>query len=486
MTEPAHLGARLPDAPRLDGWLWPPGLPVPESFVETRAGHALVRGPVPAPGCAEALVSSLRAAGRRLADRPVRQISATLAAVAGDLVRQLDDHALEEVAANAALSPAMTREVVEGIAESWTPDALDRLLRADFPDVRVLDGFVLEGGRAVRAAGPGTTLHFGSGTVPGVTVTSMIRALLVKSPVLAKPGGGDVALTVRFARALRAADPVLGTAAAVHYWPGGDPAHDDWERALLRLADQAVVYGADATIESVRARAPVSTRLVEHAHRLGVAVVDPARAPGSAAHGARAAALYDQRGCVSTHLFLVLGDRDQAARWCDELADRFASLHRTLPFAPVGAGTLSAVHQLRGRLAVKKAASGTVELWTPRDSPTPEAPCTDLDAPGWTVVLAPIEEFEPIGARTAWVVPTPDLNGCLETLAPLAPVLQSVGLAGIPEERLNESGFAEALFTVGATRIVPLSDIPFPGAEWLHDGARPLGELVRWAEARQR
>ena len=143
---------------------------------------------------------------------------------------------------------------------------------------------------------------------------------------------------------------------------------------------------------------------MEHAHRLGVAVVDPARAPGSAAHGARAAALYDQRGCVSTHLFLVLGDRDQAARWCDELADRLASLHRTLPFAPVGAGTLSAVHQLRGRLALKKAASGTVELWTPRDSPTPEAPRTDLDVPGWTVVLAPIEEFEPIGARTAWVV----------------------------------------------------------------------------------
>ena len=101
-------------------------------------------------------------------------------------------------------------------------------------------------------------------------------------------------------------------------------------------------------------------------------------------------------------------------------------------------------------------------------------------------MLAPIEEFKPIGARTAWVVPTPDLNGCLETLAPLAPVLQSVGLAGIPEERLTESGFAEALFTVGATRIVPLSDVPFPEAEWLHDGARPLGELVRWAEARQR
>lgn len=495
MTEPPLLGvppARLaghhissnrgkasadptsPDAPVLDGWLWPPELSGPDSVAEIRAGQARIRSPSPDPKCASAIVSSLQAAGRRLAELPVGQIAAKLASAAASLVRRLDDAGVREVAANAALSPEMVREAIRGMAESWTPAALDRLLRADFPDPRVLDGFVPEEGRAVRAAGGGTTLHIGSGSVPGVAATSMIRALLVKSAVLAKPGAGDVALTLRFARTLRAADPVLGAAVAVHYWPGGNLAHDGWERTLLRLVDQAVVYGADQTIESVRRRAPASTRLVEHPHRLGVAVVDPARAPGSAAAAAHAAALFDQRGCVSTHLFFLVGDKDRAARWCRELADRFADLHHALPPASAeSAAALSAIHQLRGRLAMKRAASRAVELWTPGGPPLPA---------GWTVVLAPIEEFEPVGARTAWVVPMPDPKDCLDALASMAPALQTVGVAGIPVGEADPT-FAESLFTIGATRIVPLSDVPFPAADWLHDGARPLGELVRWAEA---
>ena len=472
------LAAPGTDAPILDGWLWPPDLPRPESIATIRAGQARVRSPTPDPRYAGTLVSSLRTAAQRVADIPVRQIAATLASAAATLVRQLDGAGVREVAANAALSPEMTHEAIQGISESWTPAALDRLLRADFPDPRVLDGFVPEEGRAVRAVGGAATLHIGSGNVPGVAVTSMIRALLVKSAVLAKPGAGDVALTVRFARTLRAADPVLGTAVAVHYWPGTDPAHNGWERTLLRLVDQAVVYGTDQTIESVRARAPASTRLVEHPHRLGAAVVDPARAPGSAAAAAaRAAVLFDQRGCVSAHLFLVVGERDRAVRWCRELADRLADLHHSLPPASAqpAPGPLSAIHQLRGRLAMKRAASGTIEMWTPGN-------------PAWTVVLAPIEEFEPVGARTVWVVPVPDWRDCLAALAPMAPALQTVGVAGIPAGTTpagaSESELVESLFRAGATRIVPLAEMPFPAADWLHDGARPLGELVRWGEAR--
>ena len=513
--------ALLADAPVVDGWLWPPEAPRPDAFAETPAGQVRVRAPIPAAGLAEALLSALRAASRRLAARPVQQIATALASAGGALVRRLDDDVLREVAANAALSPAMAREVVEGVAEAWTPRALDRLLRAEFPDPRALDGFTPDGHRAVRAAAPCTTLHIGSGTVPGVTVTSMIRALLVKSAVLAKPGAGDVALSVRFAWALREADPLVGTAAAVHYWPGGDPAHDAWERALLHGADQAVVHGADAAIESVRARAPATTRLVEHSHRLGVAVVDPARAPDSAAQAARAAALCDQRGCVSAHLFLVLASQEEAARWCSALAARLADLHDALPPAAADAGTLSALHQLRGRLAMKRAASGAVQLWTPHSpSPTSREPnpararCVAgatpqlpsiRGVPGWTVVLATMEEFEPVGSRTAWVVPAPDLQACLEALGPISPALQTVGLAGTldepagapdepvsesdepvgeSDEPVGESRFVESLAALGATRIVPLSEMPFPDATWLHDGARPLGELVRWTEAR--
>lgn len=454
---------------RFPGWLWPSGLPAPGSFREAAAGGVVLRCPSPEAdvGLADLLMASLRRASVRLASLPVAEIAATLGAAAGDFVRELDDVAIRDIAANAVLSPAMTREVVKRMARSWTPQALQRLVEAEFPNPRVLDAFVREGdgSRAVRASGSGVTLVVGAGTVPGVAVSSLIRGLLVKSAVLLKPGAGDVVLTTRFVRSLLAADPLLGAAAAIQYWPGGDPAHDRWERALLRLADQAVVYGSNATIEAIRSRTPASTRLAEHPHRLGVAVVDPVRAPNSPAHAAQAVALFDQRGCVSTHIVFLLGDRDRAARWCQDLAARLDALHATLPPPAPDPNAASALHQLRGRLAIRKAASQDVRVWA-------------SEGPGWTVVLAPTELFEPTGLRTAWVVSVPNLETCVEALATLGPVLQTVGAAGVS----LDANTADALFAAGASRIVPLEEVPFPASDWLHDGNRPLGELVRWSE----
>ena len=79
------------------------------------------------------------------------------------------------------------------------------------------------------------------------------------------------------------------------------------------------------------------------------------------------------------------------------------------------------------------------------------------------------------------MVPAPDLNACLRALVPLAPILQTVGLAGIDAERVE---FARKLCELGVTRAVSLARVPFPEPDWFHDGNRPLGELVRWSELR--
>ena len=277
-----------------------------------------------------------------------------------------------------------------------------------------------------------------------------------------------MALTTRFARELHRADPRLAAAVAIHYWPGGDPAGQGWEGELLARASQVVVYGGDDTIESIRARTPASTRLIEHPHRIGVAIVNPGAATGAATEAARAVSLFDQKGCVSTHLILLLGNRDDAADWCETLAEHLAEIGATLPAGPLSPGELSSLHQFRGRLGMRGAASEQVRVWSP-------------DGTDWTVVLAPAGHFEPAGGRTAWVVPVSDRDACLAVLAPLAAVLQTVGLAGL---RAGRARFARALSGLGATRIVPLGEVPFPEPEWLHDGSRPLGELVRWRELR--
>lgn len=458
-----------PHPARIDAWLLPPDIPRPTTFEHTAAGTVTLRYPKSDHHLAHSMITALRDSRTNLATLATADLIDLLGSVGERISRTIDDAAIAEIAANSGLSRPMTREVVTGMAASWTSEALDRLVRAEFRDPRVLDGFVTEGDRAVRAAAPGVTLHFGAGSVPGVTVTSLLRALLVKSPVLVKPGAGDAALTTRFALELHRADPRLEAALAVLYWPGGAPAWQTWERELLTRADQVVVYGGDDTIESLRSRTPASTRLIEHPHRIGAAILNPVAAPGAAAAAARAVSLFDQKGCVSTHLVLLLGDRSEARRWCERLAEHLGRFAATHPAAPLSPGESSALHQLRGRLAMRAAAAEDLGIWSPAE--------TD-----WTVALAPADQFEPTGGRTAWVVPVSDHGACLKILAPLSPVLQTVGLAGVRDD--DRESLAEALFTVGATRIVPLDEVPFPHSDWLHDGSRPLGELVRWSEVR--
>lgn len=451
-----------------DGWVWPSGLPGPDAFQTGTAGGTNIRYPKSDHHLAHTVMSCLAESRERLAAMCANDLVNVLGAAGERLAQRLDDRTVAEVAGNAGLTPAMARVVVHGMADSWTTEALDRLLRSEFTDPAVLDGFVADAGREIRAAAPGVTVHVGAGSVPGVTVTSIIRALLVKSPVLAKPGAGDIALTTLFARELGRADDRLRGALAVQYWPGGDPDWEAWEREVLTRAGQVVVYGGDDAIESIRARTPAATRVIEHPHRLGVAIVDPGAAPDADGQAAQAVALFDQKGCVSTHLILVLGSHGDARDWSARFAARLQALASTLPPAAAAAGDWSARHQLRGRLALQRAASDDVRLWTG-------------DAGAWTVALAPPELFEPVGGRTAWVVPVPDLAGCVEVLTPLARVLQTVGLAGMGSRRHE---FGEALAAIGATRIVPLDQVPFPDPDWLHDGSRPLLELVRWAELR--
>ncbi len=453
---------------RFGAWLFPPGVPTSSTFEDTVAGGTNLRYPKSDHNLAHTLVSSLRSARPPLAALDTRELVTLLGAAGERFARNLDDEAIAQVARNARLSVPMTEEVLSGMAPSWTADALDRLVRAEFPDPRVLDGFVRQGGRKVRAAAPGVTLHLGAGSVPGVTITSMLRALLVRSPVLAKPGAGDAVLTTLFAHELHRADPRLAASVAVLYWPGGAPAWATRERELLTLADQVVVYGDNDTIESVRACSPASTRLVEHPHRLGVAIVDPDAAPGAAADAALAMAMFDQRGCVSTHLILLLADHAAALVWCERLAAHLARMEAALPAAAPSPAELSARHQLRGRLALRKSISNEATCFSPMNA-------------NWTVVLAPARAFEPMGGRTAWVVPVPGVPACADVLAPLSPALQTVGLAGLRPGREN---LADMLFSLGASRIAPLAQVPFPESDWLHDGNRPLGELVCWSELR--
>jgi hypothetical protein len=414
----------------------------------------------------------VEARARWLERRPVDEIVGVIDRVSG---RLLDPADALRIAAERALpavtrySPAMVRRVLDHMAADWRAAPLTALLRAEFGDPSVLDGFRprFGGDGRVAAFGPRLAAHVFSGNVPGVAVTSIVRSLLVKAATLGKTASGEPLLPALFARGIAEEDAELGACLAVAWWPGADEA---LTRAALESADAVVVYGGAEAVAAVRAQAPAEARVLVYGPRLSFGIVACERLTAEGAmETARAAALdastFDQQGCVSPHVFYVeeggeVGPREWAAR----LAREMESVERDLPRGPLDPAESSTIHQLRARAEFAPGA----ELHA-----SPEGTA-------WTVVFEPDPAFEASCLnRVVRVKPVRDADEVPALVADYARLLQTVGVAAAPEraERL-----AASLGRLGASRIAPLGALAWPPPAWHHDGHPPLGDLVRWCD----
>lgn len=422
-------------------------------------------------------IEALRAAREaELAERPIASIVAVIGRVAerlldrGDVLRRQAEAVLPLVTGS---SPEMVRLVLDRMAGGWRAEALMSLLRAEFGEPGVLDGFRSRSAAAGSAMvlGPALTTHIFSGNVPGVAVTSLIRSLLVKSAVLGKTAAGEPVLPALFARGVAEVDAGVGSCIAITYWPGGDEA---LERTAVEGADAVVVYGGSDTIAAVRARTPTATRFLGYGHRLSFGVISRDALSGggaaaSAAEAALAVSTFDQQGCVSPHLFYVEeGGAVSAARWTAMLAEEMEKLEEALPRGQLAPSEAVAIRQLRGEMEFAQLSGSGVELHT------------SAEGTGWTVIYDPDPGFAASCLnRTVRVKPVGDLMEVAEHARAIGPVLQSVAVAG-SAERLTP--LASALARLGASRITSLEALPWPSPAWHHDGVPPLAELVRWCD----
>lgn len=433
-----------------------------------------LRFPAPTPQLARRLCDHLEEAGAHLRRRRTASLVESLGRAGARFLDPADpirQAALEHLPAAAGLSSAMAREVVDGMARDWTAGRLDRLLRDQFADPGVLDGFRAgPGGSRVRALGHPLVVQLGAGNVAGVAVGGAVRALLTRSPVLLKPGLHDAVLPVLYARALAECDPELADALAVLYWPGGTEAV---ETEVLARAGLVVVYGGGDTVKAVRARLPATTPLVVYSHRLSVALVGRralagARADQTARAAASAVAAFDQRGCVSPHLFWVEeGGALTPAEWAGRLAAAMATIERDLPAGRLPPQTASLVQQLRGTWELKQAAGTGARVFRPAGVE-------------WTAAYDPDPAFTPscLG-RFAWVKPVPDLARVPALLAGVRPFLQTVGMCGTGD---RAAIIADELGSAGVSRVTTLQRMAWPPAWWHHDGGDALRALTRWVD----
>jgi hypothetical protein len=454
-----------------------PALRAPATTSWTFGGGVTLRIAQLSPSDLNAQVDALLAAGATLSRRPLDSIVASIGATAerlldrGDRLRVTAEAALPEITGS---SPAMIRRVLDGMAADWREEACRDLLRAEFDDPAVLDEFRPRRrvpGVEARACGPRLTTHFFSGNVPGVSVTSLVRALLVKSPSFGKSAVGEPLLAALFARGLAEVDPELGAAVAVTYWPGGEREMDG---VVIERAEAVVVYGGADAVRSVHARVGPGVRFLGYGHRVSFGVVSRERlsrrdAAGLAERAALDVATFDQQGCVSPHLFYAeAGGEVSPEAWSEMLAGAMERLEGELPRGRLSPGESSAIRQLRGEMEFAQLAGRGVTMHA------------SAGGTGWTVIHETEPSFSPSCLnRTVRVKSIASIEEVAALVEPVGHLLQTVG---IEADEARALPLAESLARLGASRLTRFGRMAWPPPTWLHDGRPPLGDLVRWTD----
>lgn len=463
----------------LAGYL--PGLPAGEAKREMlRFAHAAgpVEVAVPVLGAEEiaAMAARIRAGGRAGLKRlDVGEVVAAIDRVVarfldrGDPLRRRAEDLIPRVTGYDA---EMVRLGLTRYFKTFRAPELRRFLAEDFADPGILDGFRPrpKGGMA-KAVGPDLLLHVWAGNVPGLPLWSLICGLLVKAGTVGKVASAEPLMAGWFAEALAETEPRLAESLAIVWWRGGEEAP---ERAWLAEAETVVAYGGNRALGELRARLPVTARLVQHGHRISLGMVArealTTRMARAVAHDAALDIVrYEQQGCYSPQVFYVeRGGGVGPADFARYLASALQALSRKYPRRPLSLEEGAALAAWRGgEETAALSGAGAALIGEHEDE--------------WAVAFSEAAQgLGPSGLnRTVRVVALDRLEDAADALAPARAFLQTVGLAAAPE-RLFE--LAEMLAAAGATRICALGAMTAPEAGWHNDGRFNLADLVAIAE----
>lgn len=196
--------------------------------------------------------------------------------------------------------------------------------------------------------------------------------------------------------------------------------------------DHVWAYGSDATIEALARDLPQGVVLHAYGSGLGVAVVE-ARGASSLARAAQGLALdvslFDQRGCLSPRVAIVVGGADSARDFAARVADELTELAKRVPRGTLSREETADVARYRDAMAYAGDMQPAGEGWV------------SVDARGEHVVLAPI-------GRHLHVLGTEDAVRALAALAPsvaalgldVSPELETPLRAALPGARVSELG----------------------------------------------
>jgi len=442
--------------------------------------HFRVDGPRPYP-CARPtlaawgeLAAGLAQAQELLLATPI----ATIIAAIDQVSRRWTDrsYALRRSAVTAvAEATGFSSEAVERSFDvelrNYRADSLVRTLERELGDPAVLDGFVPDRRLAghTHAIGPKITLVILTGNVPGLPALSIVRALLLKSAVIAKVASGEPTFAAYFARSLSEALPVLGDVLTVSYWRRDETAVLD---AALGVSDAVIAYGSDEACASVRARLRSDQRYVEHGHKLSLGLIsrDYLRELGVDEVARRIAldvSTFNQHACIAPQAYLVEDHGGSARELAAATARALAQYAGECSLGTLAEADAAALQLRRASAAWEAATQPSAELW--------HAPGLD-----WTLQLsARLLPLAAAGNRDLRVVGCSDLSDAIAHITPIGRHLQNVAV-GARGAALFDA--ARALARIGACRISEPGQMAEPSMIWRHDGELCLARLVRFCD----
>lgn len=219
---------------------------------------------------------------------------------------------------------------------------------------------------------------------------------------------------------------------------------------VIEKSDAVIVYGNDSTLDNLRKRVPWKKRFVGYGHKLSCGIIFSQDVNLSTAKKVATDFLtYEQEGCLSPHLFYVLGDIDQFAHL---LAQAIKYHFQKISLTPLTSQQKAQVYLTRQEALLHKN-----KVFTPTG---------DLNT---TVIVEKNSAFKTSCLhRVLYLKRARSLAQVAKLLAPVRPHLSTVSMSRVQP------------FDCGASRFCPIGQMQFPSLFWKQDGFGTLSELVTW------
>jgi hypothetical protein len=420
------------------------------------------------------IVAGLQSAADALRAMPVADIVDAIGTVAGRWCDPAWPHrrdAIDRIVAATGLSPEVVGRSLDVELRNYRPDSLWATLRRELGDPRVLDGFVADPllpGQTC-ATGPRVMLQILTGNVPGLPALAIIRALLVKSAVIAKVGSGEPTFAASFAASLAEIDPRLGDAVLVTYWGRSDT---QVLAAAAEHVDCVTAYGGTETCAEVRRHVRSDQQFFEHGHKVSLGLVargylERVGAAEIARRIAQDASMFNQLACIAPQAYLIAAPAATVRHVGELTAAAMEDYCRSAPLGRLSIDDAMVLRLRRSAQAWRAATEDESGIWTSSGA-------------DWTVAVQ--SEFPTAagtGNRFITLVPVETLSHGLAMIRPFGAFLQNVALGCSDDELLPIS---HQLARFGAARLCEPGRMSEPSLMWRHDGRMCLAELVRWCD----